>query len=629
MSKISLRGYQVDLVTQIRAALAQKKRSVLVVLPTGGGKCLAAGTPVLMYDGTIKPVETIGVGELIMGPDSRPRRVLSLARGRELLYRVTQSNGDPYVVNESHILSLRTKSGAIKNIPVREYINEPAHWQMRYFGWRVPRVLNGDLTPELGQITVEPIGEGDYYGFEIDGDHLFMLGDFTVTHNTYTFCYISDSAAQRGNIIYIIVHRKELLLQASKSLKNLGIDHGMISPHFTPQLHKKVQVASVDTLLNRLKKNPEKYRPTIVIYDEAHHVVDGNKWGAVYRMLGNPVMLGFTATPERGDGIGLGVQAGGLFDEMVIGPTIQDLIDMGNLIAPVVYTTPELPDLTGLKKNSKGEYQPDEAAARVDKPAITGCAVDHYSRICPGARTIVFCCNINHARHVVEQFNAAGFRFALLVGEPAMKDAERTRVIEMMESGELDGAVTVDLVSEGFDLPALECCIMLRPTGSVSLFLQQVGRVLRPSDGKTTAYLLDHVGNVGRWVDGKFVPKHGLPTAERDWSLEGRKKKKRGEREVMIALKQCPQCYHAFEPADTCPNCGHDMRPKGRELEQIDGELKQITPEEAAIISKQKRVEMGRAQSMEELLKIEKDRGYKSGWARMVFEARKRKKGGK
>lgn len=839
MTQIRLREYQQAGVDGIRAALARKKRAVLFVLPTGGGKCLAAGTPVLMHDGTIKPIEKITAGERIMGPDSQPRTVLSTCTGREMMYKVTPTKGDPYVVNESHILSLKITgtsdrvrggdgrmylAGDIVNISIPDYLKSSSTFKHVAKGWRtgvefapsasdrpIPAyilgiwlgdgtekhrieitnpdqpvieawtgwgesigcrvvvrnqqhtdcntytlcgvqsngclgrsnparnlfndlgvfgnrhiplqyktasrqdrlellagivdtdgylhhgsyevvakkkefaddiaflarslgfacyvkpcqktctntgavgdyfrlVISGDISvipvrverrkadPRRQKkdvlvtgIKVEPVGEGDYYGFEIDGDHLFVLGDFTVTHNTYTFCYIADSAAQRGNNIYIIVHRKELLLQASKSLKNLGIDHGMISPHFTPALHKRVQVASVDTLLRRIEKHPDKYRPTIVIYDEAHHVVDGNKWGKVYKLLGEPVMLGFTATPERGDGVGLGRQCGGLFDEMVIGPTIKELIEMGNLLNPMVYVAPEssLPDFSGLKKNKDGEISEKDEVERVDRPVITGCAVEHYSRICPGARAIVFCRNIQHARNVVAAFNEAGFRFSLLVGEPAMSDKERTRVIEMMESGELDGAVTVDLVSEGFDLPALECCIMLRRTGSVSLFLQQVGRVLRPSEGKTVAYLLDHVGNVGRTVDGKFVPNHGFPDADRDWSLEGKKKKRRGQTEVQMALKQCPQCFHVFEPADTCPKCGHDVRPKSAQIEQVDGELQLLTSEEAAAISKQKRIDVGKAQSMEELLQIEKQRGYKPGWARMVFEARKRKKGGK
>jgi superfamily II DNA or RNA helicase len=241
----------------------------------------------------------------------------------------------------------------------------------------------------------------------------------------------------------------------------------------------------------------------------------------------------------------------------------------------------------------------------------------------------VFCASIEHARHVVAEFNSAGFRFSILVGEPAMSDAERTAVNKQLRSGELDGACTVDLVSEGYDLPDLECCIMLRPTASESLFIQQVGRVMRPSEGKTTCYLLDHVGNVGKLVDGEFMRKHGLPSEVRDWTLDGRVKKKGSKKkleEKTIDVAQCPKCYIVHEPAPACPKCGHVYEIKARNLEQVEGELVKITPEMAAQIAKDKRREVGKAQSLEELQKIAAERGYKPSWARIMWETKNRRK---
>ena len=318
---------------------------------------------------------------------------------------------------------------------------------------------------------------------------LFVLA--TGGGKTYTFSYIANSAASKGNSVCIIVHRKELLLQASASLTNLGVDHGLISPHFTPKPRALVQVASVDTLLQRLKKHTYKF--DLIIFDEAHHVVDGNKWGRVYEQLGKPRMLGVTATPVRTDGKGLGEHAGGVFQSMVQGPSVKELIGRGMLLNPIVYTSLDAPETDDLKTNRDGTDNLKLLAERIDKPKITGDAVEHYHKICPGARAIVFCCNIDHARHVVEAFNAKGYRFELLVGAPAMSDTERTAVNKKLRRGELHGAVTVDLVSEGYDLPDLECCIMLRSTASEALFLQQVGRVMRPSPGKTVCWLLDHV----------------------------------------------------------------------------------------------------------------------------------------
>lgn len=444
---------------------------------------------------------------------------------------------------------------------------------------------------------------------------------------TYLFSYISHSAAMKGRTVFIIVHRKELLLQASKSLRNLGIDHGLISPHFTPAPHKSVQVASIDTLKGRLKRGQVK-NVDLLIFDEGHHVTEGNKWGSIYEQLGKPKTLLVTATPVRADGSGLGKGHGGIADEMVLGPPISELIARGMLINPTVYTSLDQPDLTGIKKNKDGDYNTAELAERVDKPVITGSAVAHYKKLCPGSRAIVFCASVKHAQHVVDEFNQAGYRFGLLVGEPNMSDKERSEVVAGLASGAYDGAATCDLVSEGFDVPDLQCCIMLRPTASESLYLQQVGRVMRPSEGKTVCYLLDHVGNVGRHVGGKFVRKHGLPSDHREWTLEGRKKKTKGAKEEpTVQVKQCPKCYHVFEPAAICPKCGHDMSPAERKLEEIEGELQRVTAEmesQIAIKKREKIKQVAAARSLEDLKKIEQERGYKPGWAKRVHDSRQR-----
>jgi hypothetical protein len=167
---------------------------VNILAAAGGcGKCLGKGTPVMMFDGTIKKVEDIWPGDRLMGPDSKPRNVLSLARGREMMYRITPVKGDPYIVNESHILSLRHRNdqSEIWNVSVRKLKEDgklfvdPWYCFEEWHGWRVPGIMFGDLSIELDKITqCEEIGVDDYYGFEIDGDSLFLLGDFTVTHNT-------------------------------------------------------------------------------------------------------------------------------------------------------------------------------------------------------------------------------------------------------------------------------------------------------------------------------------------------------------------------------------------------------------------------------------------------------------
>lgn len=458
-------------------------------------------------------------------------------------------------------------------------------------------------------------------GFRVAQAILYALA--TGGGKTYTFCLIAYLSAQKGKRVMIIVHRKELLLQASASLRNLGIDHGMISPHFTPSPHKLVQVASVDTLIQRLKKRT--YHVDLLIMDEAHHVVADNKWGRVYELLDKPKMLGVTATPVRTDGKGLGLHAGGLFEKLILGPSITELIERGMLINPKVYGSQEIPDLKGLRKDKDGDYSRAALADRVDKPRITGSAVEHYTRICPGAKAIVFCSSVKHAKHVRDEFNAAGYKFELLVGAPEMSDAERTAINRKLRRGEIHGACTVDLVSEGYDLPDLECCIMLRPTASESLFLQQVGRIMRPSETKRGCWLLDHVGNVGIMVDGVFKAKHGFPDQEREWTLDGRKKrksKKNEEPEETIDLKQCPKCYLVHAPSPTCPACGHVYETKERKIEQVDGELKEITQEMRDQIALDNKRKQGAARSVDEMVR---QLGYSRTRAEKIVQAREEK----
>jgi len=449
---------------------------------------------------------------------------------------------------------------------------------------------------------------------------------------TYTFSYIASSAADKGRPTCIIVHRKELLLQASASLTNLGIDHGLISPDFTPKKHAMVQVASVDTLLQRLKK--QAYKFGLLIFDEAHHVIEGNKWGRVYEQLGKPIMLGVTATPVRTDGKGLGLHAGGLFEAMVLGPSVVELISRGMLINPHVYASPFVPEgLDAAKTNRDGSDNLQALAALVDKPKITGSAVEHYSTICPGRRAIVFCTSIEHAKHVAAEFNAAGYRFDLLVGAPHMSDSERTAVNQRLRRGEIHGACTVDLVSEGYDLPDLEVCIMLRPTASEALFLQQVGRVMRPSPGKNECWLLDHVANVGALHNGEFKRKHGLPNEERDWTLDGRKKRKKKKAdedelpEEKVEINQCPKCFTAHAAAPKCPGCGHVYEVKAaRSLQQVDGELQKISAE---MQEKMRQQEMARQRTAQAAAKTVEDMiaqlGYSRGRAEAVVKHREEK----
>lgn len=412
---------------------------------------------------------------------------------------------------------------------------------------------------------------------------------------TCVLASIAASAAARGRNVLILVHRRELIRQTSSKLHWVGLNHGTIAAG-TPFTHQAVQVASVQTLVRRLARMT--WQPSLVIIDEAHHAVAGS-WRQILEHWPDAYRLGVTATPCRLDGRGLSEA----FDHLVMGPSVADLVFWGFLSAARIYAPPVLADLSGIRKRA-GDYANDQAAAAMDRPTVTGDAIAHYQRLAAGQQAIAFCCNVAHAISVCDAFKTAGIGAALLLGNTP----DRDQVVAQYAAGAVCVLVTVDVVSEGFDVPAASCAILLRPTQSLGLYLQQVGRVLRTATGKDAALILDHVGNVTR---------HGFPDDPREWSLTEGVVRSRGT--AAPSVRTCPQCFAAFKPAPVCPLCGTACAPEPRrELRQVAGELKELQREAV----RQRATERKRARTLPELLALAKERGYSLGWAYKVHHAR-------
>lgn len=427
---------------------------------------------------------------------------------------------------------------------------------------------------------------------------------------TVVFCHIAATTTARGKTALILVHRIELLNQTSKALGIAGVDHGLINPKYTPNLMAPVQVASVQTLVKRLHKYA--LNPNLIVIDEAHHATAGT-WRKIIDHFPKTLILGVTATPIRTDGAGLGVEAGGIFDTLVIGPQVTELIDKGFLVRPIVYAPLEKLDLSNVRVQM-GDYNKGELSKEVNKPKITGNAVAHYTKLCPGDPCVVFCVSVQHAEDVAAEFRAAGYNFYSVDG--AMDDDRREMILTGLGNGTVQGVCSCDLISEGTDIPAIACAILLRPTKSTGLYLQQVGRALRPSDGKDRAIILDHVGN---------VLTHGLPDDLREWSLEGIKKRRgKQERENIIKTKQCEKCYAVHPPGPICPVCGH-IYINDEPPEEVSGELTEVDEEAARQIKLNKIREQGAAKTLDELEKIAMSRGYKKGWAKHIYNSRQKK----
>lgn len=423
----------------------------------------------------------------------------------------------------------------------------------------------------------------------------------TGSGKTVLFAFIAQGTSAKGNPVVILVHRQELVDQTCRTLREFGVNHGIIAAGRTPDRSHLVQVASVQTYVRRL----DSFSPALIIADEAHHATAGS-WRKVIEHHKQARVLGVTATPERLDGKGLGA----VFDDLIRGPEVADLIQGGHLAPPRYYAPPQVADLSHIGTRG-GDFAQDELAEEMDRPAIIGDAVEHYSRICRGAPAVAFCCSVKHAQHVAEQFNAAGFRAGTIDG--TMDREARREVVRKLGDGRLHVLTSCEIINEGFDLPIVTAAILLRPTKSLGLHLQQIGRVLRPAPGKINSIILDHVGNLSR---------HGFAEDVRKWSLDGRKKrggKRDGGDEVQ--MRQCLDCYCCHAPAPVCPQCGYEYPRKEREIEQADGELVEIDPKAVAM---QRRKEQALAKTYAELIELGRSRGYRSPatWAKHVWNSR-------
>lgn len=340
---------------------------------------------------------------------------------------------------------------------------------------------------------------------------------------TRIFSYITDSAAQKGRRVYIAAHREEICNQISGALSDLGVRHGRIQPGHTETIDM-TQVAMIQTLARRIDRIPA---PDLLVLDEAHHGIAGT-WEAVTTAYSASRILGVTATPERRDGRGLGAA----FDAMVVGPSMRDLIADGYLARYRYFNPPEQIDLSRVSTRA-GDYAVDELGAAMDTATITGDAVTHYARHLSGRPAVVFAVTVAHAEHIAEQFRAAGWRAASVDG--TLERTERRRRINGLGNGELQVLTSCDLISEGVDIPVVAGAILLRPTKSLGLYLQQVGRALRIKPDGGDAVILDHVGNRRH---------HGAPDDPREWTLDDIKRRRTAPPTTM-----CEECYRVFSSA--------------------------------------------------------------------------------
>lgn len=395
---------------------------------------------------------------------------------------------------------------------------------------------------------------------------------------------IAKQTTRKGNNVLFLIHRRELKDQIVRTFCRWGVDMSLCDVMMVQTAARRTEAISL---------------PALIITDENHHCLAAT-YKKIYNAFPKTRFLGITATPVRLNGDGLG----DVNDILIEGVSAKWLIE-NNFLAPYRYYAPAIADLKGIKI-TQGEY----SAADVEKVMMTntifGDVIKHYRKLADGVQSICYCASVKHSKAMAEKFNAAGISAEHIDGNTPAE--VRNEIIEKFRHGEITILCNADLISEGFDVPDCGCTIMLRPTKSLTLFIQQAMRCMRYKPAKA-ATIIDHVGNYSR---------HGMPDDDRQWSLAKKDKKKKGEAKEPKEYLQCPFCY-AIIPnltAKCCPMCGGEFPKKIRQLKEAEVELVEIkgfhtdysTPDDCRTYG--------------ELLEYARRAGYKKGWAYYQAKAR-------
>jgi DNA repair protein RadD len=317
-----------------------------------------------------------------------------------------------------------------------------------------------------------------------------LLAMATGSGKTVLIAHVINRAVARGERVIFLAHRHELITQASARLLAAGVrDHAILKAGFPMHLMAPVQVGSVQTIHVRAfrSRKIELGDFNLIVIDEAHH-----SRAATYQQIidayPNAIIIGLTATPCRGDGLGLG----NIFDDLIEGASVEALIRDGHLVGTKVYA-PYRPDLRGVRVDrKKADYDEGQLASAMDRQQLVGDLVTHWLKHAAGRRTVVFATGVKHSVHIRNEFRSAGIAAEHIDGKTPQD--ERDDILRRLSAGEVSVVSNCQVLVEGWDQPAVSCLILARPTRQLGMFRQMVGRVLRPAPGKDHALILDHSG---------------------------------------------------------------------------------------------------------------------------------------
>ena len=409
-----------------------------------------------------------------------------------------------------------------------------------------------------------------------------------------TMSEIARRATDKGNRVLFLVHRKELVSQIKGTFIANNVNMALCYVGMVQTISRRIERGTVDI-------------PSVILIDEAHHALS-KTYTKIMDTFHNAVVLGFTATPYRLSGKGFG----DIFDDLILGKSVKWLIDNKRL-APYKYYSVNLVDEEKLKLTSTGDYSNQSIDNAMDN-AIYGDVVESYKKFAAGKKAIAYTHNVAASKDLAQAFNNAGYSAMQVDG---MTDKlTRHQAMEDFRSGKVQILVNAELYGEGVDVPDCQCVMLVRPTDSLTLYIQQSMRAMRYMPDKT-AVIIDHVGNYTR---------HGLPDTDHDWQeyFNGLTKKKKSKKNDDLQIKDCPNCFGVIEGSPThCTLCGYEFEVlQVKELEVVDTELTEITENLKTdyTMLKYKGKDISELKTLEDYYLFAIANGRKINWIKFAYE---------
>jgi DNA repair protein RadD len=447
----------------------------------------------------------------------------------------------------------------------------------------------------------------DYEDKIAEGVRRILIIAPTGSGKTVILSEITKRAKAAKKQVLFVAHRDELLTQARDKLKSFGIIAGIIKAGRERDLRPlaAVQVAGIQTLHARAvrAKTMELPPADLVVVDEAHHV-RAMTYQTIVSAYPNAIIIGLTATPCRNDGRGLG----NAFDAMIEAPQIGELIQLGHLVKLKIFAPPA-PNLRGVDVASTGDYVVNQLSDRMNTDPLVGDFVEHWLKHGQRRRSVVFAVDIAHSVHIVEELIKADVKAEHLDG--TTPQADREAIIGRLASGETEIVSNVGVLTEGFDLPDIGCIALVRPTRSLGLFRQMIGRGLRPADGKSDLIILDHSGGVHR---------HGRPDDPIAWTLDTDKRAANPTHDARITkhhdpFVECTACGHLRMRGIACDHCGWEPKPQARAVEYVDGQLVELGKPAVVRTETECKIFYAELRGYQQTARRRDGSPYRDGWA--------------